>query len=306
MISTENAVPIKALDSLRGLFSFTVLIGHFSIFENNLEDEGMIRLRNNLMHSSVDGFFCMSGFILCYCYEKKFEICFEDGFLNFLRVFLRYWANRMARIYPLVFFTTAFHAIIRIYTFPGNYHLIFYEYFLIIIWSKEYYSLACRYGIWPLWSLCVEIILYILFPLFIFIIYKFRKFFNLYTLLGLLSIHPIGHSCFQYFIYSTKESLFDITSFGALLRGIQDFLIGIICFQIYNYKHQKSFYYDIAGFLCLLSYILGHYYSYICDFGQNIWRKYNDRIIKEVDESLVMKEAIGNFHSNECIRFYLE
>lgn len=41
----------------------------------------------------------------------------------------------------------------------------------------------------------------------------------------------------------------------------------------------------------------GHYYSYICDFGQNIWRKYNDRIIKEVDESVVMKEAIGNFYS---------
>ena len=87
MISAETAVSIKALDSLRGLFSFTVLIGHFSIFANSLENDDMIRLRNNLMHSAVDGFFCMSGFIMSYCYEKKFEICFEEGFLRFLRIF---------------------------------------------------------------------------------------------------------------------------------------------------------------------------------------------------------------------------
>ena len=37
----------------------------------------------------------------------------------------------------------------------------------------------------------------------------------------------------------------------------------------------------------------GHYYSYICDFQQNKWRKYNDSHIIEVNEEELLKEAIG-------------
>ena len=37
----------------------------------------------------------------------------------------------------------------------------------------------------------------------------------------------------------------------------------------------------------------GHYYSYIRDFKQNVWRKYDDHRVSEVDEAQVFEEAQG-------------
>lgn len=37
----------------------------------------------------------------------------------------------------------------------------------------------------------------------------------------------------------------------------------------------------------------GHYYSYILDFGQNLWRKFNDTHVVVVGEDDVMKDALG-------------
>ena len=37
----------------------------------------------------------------------------------------------------------------------------------------------------------------------------------------------------------------------------------------------------------------GHYYSYIRDFKQNVWRKYDDHRVSEVDEAQVLEEAQG-------------
>ena len=35
----------------------------------------------------------------------------------------------------------------------------------------------------------------------------------------------------------------------------------------------------------------GHFYSYIYDFNQNVWRKYNDIHVKTVSEEEVLKDT---------------
>ena len=80
MISKTESAFIKPLDSLRGLFSFQVLITHFCIlplFFDCCDNRLLSQLSNLLANSSVSGFFCMSGFILCFCYQQKFEKIFE-------------------------------------------------------------------------------------------------------------------------------------------------------------------------------------------------------------------------------------
>ena len=37
----------------------------------------------------------------------------------------------------------------------------------------------------------------------------------------------------------------------------------------------------------------GHYYSYIRDWSQNVWRQYNDHRINVVEEQQVLEEAQG-------------
>ena len=37
----------------------------------------------------------------------------------------------------------------------------------------------------------------------------------------------------------------------------------------------------------------GHYYSYIKDHAQNVWRKYDDHRITVVEEAQVLEEAMG-------------
>ena len=38
---------------------------------------------------------------------------------------------------------------------------------------------------------------------------------------------------------------------------------------------------------------LGHYFSFIYDYSQKQWRKYNDRHVTEVKEEDVLEEAYG-------------
>ena len=51
----------------------------------------------------------------------------------------------------------------------------------------------------------------------------------------------------------------------------------------------------------------GHYYSYVYNRVKNIWYKFDEHIVSEIDESIVMEEALGNTLSNKsaCQLFYV-
>lgn len=150
---------IKVFDSLRGIYSFFVFFLHCNLTNILFISKDTYRYFNLIGHLAVDGFFFLSGFIITYVYEKKLSDAMQTNFRNFMRVFLKYFANRFARLYPLVFFSVTVAVIIN----PNKWIAQLSEYFVVCAWTS-----SC-FGNTPLWSLNAEFLLYLLFPLFIWI-----------------------------------------------------------------------------------------------------------------------------------------
>lgn len=117
-------------------------------------------------------------------------------------------------------------------------------------------------------------------------------------------------------------TLFDPSQIGLLgkkpkdlqeITGVLNEYINVISKQVKNLEDQLNKYQDLVSrsyegmkkYGYVLHSILmhsgypesGHYYSYIYDFDQNKWRKYNDTIITEEKEEIVLKEAEGDPNS---------
>jgi peptidoglycan/LPS O-acetylase OafA/YrhL len=81
----HNSRPeLRALTGLRGVAATTVALAHFQLVASN---------GSFLWHNAVDLFFCLSGFTLSYVYSRE-----EFQFSSYLTA-------RIARIFPLYFFT---------------------------------------------------------------------------------------------------------------------------------------------------------------------------------------------------------
>lgn len=251
-----NAKPIKTLDSFRGILSFLVMWHHYTLSnsldfypENNL----LIRLQVNTARPTVDGFFCLSGFVLSYSYQKKMFEHFSNS--NVKRLFLGYWVNRMARIYPLILIAVTLNAFIQ-QSSKG----VIEEFCLVIIWDRDYFaenSPIILYGLFPLWSMCVEFLLYLLFPILMMIIYKFQKYLKIKTLIAFFTIIPLFTILIAVFS-EYERGYFPIEGFRALFRGISGFFVGICCYQMYMIEGKPSNYpnlYDLMGFFVIFFYV---------------------------------------------------
>ena len=157
-----NAKPIKTLDSFRGILCFLVVLHHYTLSNITAfypDNRFLMRLQANIAMPTVDGFFCLSGFVLSYCYQQKMFYNFEGHPESHVkRHLLGYWVNRIARIYPLILLAVTLNAFIQ-QSSKG----VLEEYFLVFIWDHDYFAenaVVIRYGLFPLWSMCVEVLLY--------------------------------------------------------------------------------------------------------------------------------------------------
>ena len=64
---------------------------------------------------------------------------------------------------------------------------------------------------------------------------------------------------------------------------------------LHKYEKQDKYCYDLHAVLMHSGGAEGgHYYAFIRDREKDIWRKYNDEMVTEVSEKIVLQEAIGN------------
>lgn len=104
--STRILSKIHSQHGLRGIAALLVAIYHGrSIINDDIVNIDQYSGLISRQYLSVDLFFMMSGFILCHVYEKKF-------FDNLRGRLAEFWIARVARLFPLFYFTTAVYAII--------------------------------------------------------------------------------------------------------------------------------------------------------------------------------------------------
>lgn len=147
---------LRALTGLRGVAATTVALAHFrQAFPN---DDGIL-----MWHNAVDLFFCLSGFTLSYVYSRgQFR-------------FSSYLTARIARIYPLYFFTLVIAA--AAWVLPGMVNPTTYP---ARSASADFLLQLLMLNCWPIigsgvhwnpaaWSISIEWFCYVLlFPLLLF------------------------------------------------------------------------------------------------------------------------------------------
>lgn len=253
----NQSTSFKVLDSLRGIYSIFVFLLHANQTYTTIFPRTVIKNIVFMGHISVDGFFCLSGFIITHVYGKKISDAIDrkknvqegenldkqenDGFF---RIFLSYFWNRIARLYPLVFFSETI--MLLFYNNNNAGWECLYEYFLICGWVGKWS------GNTPLWSLNAEFLLYLLFPIFLWINKKInpKKKVWIFTLLSL--IIPIGVNISRLF-FDYEDEFFPILNTGPLYRGVQGFYAGICFYNIYKINPEKEKKYD---YLCLITLII--------------------------------------------------
>ena len=237
---------IKILDSLRGIFSFLVLFLHCCLPNIKFISLEAYEYFTFAGHLSVDAFFFLSGFVITYIYQQIILDALQIDKKLFFRKFAKYFVNRIARLYPLVFFSETMLLIIKWGKVGWE---CLYEYFLVCAWFDKWS------GNTPLWSLNAELLLYLLFPLFIWINYKINPTKKIWISIALSLIVPIGFNLTRPF-YSYPDDFFPIFNAGPLYRGIQGFYAGICLYQVYELNTENDILFDILAGASLLINIL--------------------------------------------------
>ena len=237
---------IKVLDSLRGIFSFFVLFLHCSLPNIKFISPATYEYFTFIGHLSVDAFFFLSGFVITYIYQQIIFEALQKDKTFFFRKFAKYFVNRIARLYPLVFFSETMVLIIKWGKVGWE---CLYEYFLICAWFDKWS------GNTPLWSLNAEFLLYLLFPFFIWINSKINPAKKIWISIVLSLIVPIGFNLTR-LLFHYPDDFFPIFNAGPLYRGIQGFYAGVCLYQIYELNTENGELFDILAVVSLLINIL--------------------------------------------------
>ncbi|WP_165312829.1 acyltransferase family protein [Vibrio ziniensis] len=243
---------IVSLTSIRGIAAIWVAIFHFVIpFNREVACISCHLPPLDKAYLSVDLFFILSGFIMCYVYMDKYKQCKEDKRTrNFYISFIQ---ARIARIYPLHLATLIFFSlwILTLYTLIDNYKIsernnietYIYNLFLIHAWGV-WNDVTWNY---PSWSISAELFAYLLFPIILSLVGFFLK----------NSLIPLALVCVVS-IEARSWIDFDIGQGAAIYRCISEFTLGIIGYFIYtnNKKTIEILENNIFQFLLLASIIL--------------------------------------------------
>ena len=216
-----------ALTGIRAFAAYSVFIFHF----NPLNKSSFIGRIFNELHTGVDIFFVLSGFLISYRYLDTSEI--KKKWLK------QYLINRVARIYPAFFLFTFLTYLFKFfeslksseYTFPQVLKNNIFEFLMNITFLKGFFNDLKFIGIPQGWTLTVEECFYLSAPL-IFLIIKKIKLFHLSILIIILGFFIVRYChTFPYGFFNNNQFMLQFTFFGKVF----DFFIGIfLALQLKN------------------------------------------------------------------------
>ncbi|RHJ82993.1 acyltransferase [Parabacteroides sp. AM08-6] len=211
---------IDTLTSLRFIFALMIFGAHCyeidDLFMSHFFKEGFV---------GVSFFFVLSGFIIAYNYQKKFQ---EEKTTK--RTF---WIARIARIYPLHWLTLFIAAALGTYVVATD-AFDWCKHFLASFTLTNAYIPEPSYFFSfdsPSWSLCSEQLFYFCFP---FLIPMTKNYKNLlYVLLVVAVLMLIG-------MYYTPENLIKGYWYVNPITRFPDFIVGMLLFQLYSRLKNKN------------------------------------------------------------------
>lgn len=232
---------IKPLTSLRFIFALMVFAAHCYViaphFSHFLYKEGFV---------GVSFFFVLSGFIIAYNYQRKFE---QQTVTK--RTF---WIARFARIYPLHIATLLLSLLTGGYLLALNWDTLLKfcsQLFLVhpFVPRIDYFFSFNS----PSWSLGCEQLFYFLFPFLALWLSNTRRLFWVLVSVGLLA---------AWGMYLTPEEQIRAYWYVNPLTRLPDFLVGMLLFRLYDqsakdWSVRRATWYEIGAVVlfCAFYYI---------------------------------------------------
>jgi peptidoglycan/LPS O-acetylase OafA/YrhL len=260
---------ITTLTALRGIAALLVAAYHFNQYVLPIADSQwtLAHLRGYLW---ADFFFVLSGFIMTYVYEKRFETGVTiPSFLAFMRL-------RFARLYPMHFLTLLWlivlyfivvvlchveleFALKSVFNPPSiGLHLLMLHGFNTV-WSTTWNI--------PAWAIGSEWLMYLLFPFFAFLMQKNRFLFVIVSIIATFSAYfyvmsPISdvylaNTWLQHLPNSIDHYVFPLN----FIRCFAGFLLGMMTHYFYalNWANKVLKRDEFFVFLVLIFLIFSHF-----------------------------------------------
>lgn len=211
---------IDTLTSLRFIFALMVFGAHCYVVDSFFDVHGF---KEGFV--GVSFFFVLSGFIISYNYQKKFQ-----GKAITKRAF---WVARVARVYPMHWLTLFFAAV------AGNYVMAsgkadWFKHFLASLTLTNAYIPKTDYFFSfnsPSWSLCCEQLFYFVFPFLVPLARNGKR---------LLSVFVVVAVSFAIGMYFTPED--DIKGYWYVnpIARFPDFIVGMLLFRLYGWLQDRD------------------------------------------------------------------
>ena len=208
---------IKSLTSLRMLFALMVFVSHCNIvsgvFDVHLMTEGYV---------GVSFFYVLSGFIIAYSYDKRFQLGTVTK--------REFWVARVARIYPLHWLMLMVTAALGTYTLANGWCDWLRHFTLNATLCQAYVPDADYYFSFnsPSWSLCCEQLFYFGFPFLAPLLHKPRTLMALFMLSAMAVVVGMG--------FTGEGMARDIWYVNPIAR-FPDFLLGML---VYAASQRKA------------------------------------------------------------------
>lgn len=209
---------IKPLTSLRFIFALMVFAAHCYVvdphFSHFLYKEGFV---------GVSFFFVLSGFIIAYNYQHKFQQNIVSK--------RKFWIARFARVYPLHLATLLLSLLTGGYLLAMNWDTFFKfcsQLFLLhpFVPQIDYFFSFNS----PSWSLGCEQLFYFLFPFLALWLSNTRRLFGVLIAVGILV---------AWGMYFTPEEQIRAYWYVNPLTRLPDFLVGMLLFRLYDKNEQN-------------------------------------------------------------------
>ena len=275
---------IKPLTSLRFIFALMVFAAHCYVidphFSHFLYKEGFV---------GVSFFFVLSGFIIAYNYQRKFESKSISR--------REFWIARFARVYPLHIATLMLYPLVGGALLAMNWDTVLKlvsQLFLVhpFIPQTDYFFAFNS----PSWSLGCEQLFYFLFPFLALWLSDTRKLFWILIATGLIV------ACGMYF---TPEEQIRAYWYVNPLTRLPDFLVGMLLFKLYdksarNWSVNRATWFEIGAVALFIAF-------YYCGSAGVLPKVYRYSVYYWLPVSLLLyvfainKGMISRFLSNKYL-----
>jgi peptidoglycan/LPS O-acetylase OafA/YrhL len=269
MTILNKANQITNLTALRGIAALLVAAYHFNQYVLPIADSQwtLAHLRGYLW---ADFFFILSGFIMTYVYQKRFETGVTiPSFFTFMRL-------RFARLYPVHLLTLIW--LILLYLIVVKLCHVTLEPALKSVFNPSSIGLhlLMLHGfntVWsttwniPAWAIGSEWLMYLLFALIIFLMHKIRELATKLAIIFILCAYfyvttpmsdvYLANTWLQHLPYSIDHYVFPLN----FVRCFAGFLLGIITHYFYALKSAKNVLKrdELFVFLVLIFFVFCHF-----------------------------------------------